>query len=45
MKRGLSMPASIFTRIRKRLKRMQDDQSSDTLQPSPVADMEMEIID
>ena len=29
----------------KRLKRMQDDQSSDTLQPSPVADMEMEIID
>ena len=34
-----------LTRIRKRLKRMQDDQSSDTLQPSPVADMEMEIID
>ena len=34
-----------LTRIRKRLKRMQDDQSPDTLQPSPVADMEMEIID
>ena len=34
-----------LTRIRKRLKRMQDDQSPETLQPSPVADMEMEIID
>ena len=34
-----------LTRIRKRLKRMQDDRSSDTLQPSPGADIEMEIID
>ena len=34
-----------LTRIRKRLKRMQDDQSPGTPQPSPVADMEMEIID
>ena len=34
-----------LTRIRKRLKRMQDDQSPGTPQPSPVADMQMEIID
>ena len=34
-----------LTRIRKRLKRMQDDHSPGTPQPSPVADMEMEIID
>ena len=34
-----------LTRIRKRLKRMQDGQSPGTPQASPVADMEMEIID
>ena len=34
-----------LTRIRKRLKRMQDAHSPGTPQPSPVADMEMEIID
>ena len=34
-----------LTRIRKRLKRMQDDHSPGTPQPSPAADMEMEIID
>ena len=34
-----------LTRIRKRLKRMQDDQSSGTPQASPATDMEMEIID
>ena len=34
-----------LTRIRKRLKRMQDGQSSGTPQASPVTDMEMEIID
>ena len=34
-----------LTRIRKRLKRMQDSQSPGTPQASPVADMEMEIID
>ena len=31
-----------LTRIRKRLKRMQDDHSPGTPQPSPAADMEME---
>ena len=34
-----------LTRIKKRLKRMQDGQAPDTPQASPVADMEMEIID
>ena len=34
-----------LTRIRKRLKRMQDGQSPGTPQASPVTDMEMEIID
>ena len=34
-----------LTRIRKRLKRMQDDQSSGTPQASPATDMDMEIID
>ena len=34
-----------LTRIRKRLKRMRDGHSPGTLRPSPVADMEMEIID
>ena len=34
-----------LTRIRKRLKRMQDGQSSGTPQASPATDMEMEIID
>ena len=34
-----------LTRIKKRLKRMQDGQSPDTPQASPVADMDMEIID
>ena len=34
-----------LTRIRKRLKRMQDGQAPDTPQASPVTDMEMEIID
>ena len=34
-----------LTRIKKRLKRMQDGQSPGTPQASPVADMEMEIID
>ena len=34
-----------LTRIRKRLKRMQDGQSPGTPQASPVADMDMEIID
>ena len=34
-----------LTRIKKRLKRMQDGQSPGTPQASPVADLEMEIID
>ena len=34
-----------LTRIRKRLKRMQDGHSPGTPQPAPVADIEMEIID
>ena len=41
----LSNAREQLSRIRKRLKRMSDDRSSDTLQPSPGTDMEMEIID
>ena len=41
----LSNAREQLSRIRKRLKRMSDDRSSDTLQPSPGADIEMEIID
>ena len=41
----LSNAREQLSRIRKRLKRMRDDRSSDTLQPSPGADIEMEIID
>ena len=41
----LSSAREHLTRIKKRLKRMQDGQSPGTPQASPVADMEMEIID
>jgi len=41
----LSNAREQLSRIRKRLKRMSDDRSSDTLQPSPRADIEMEIMD
>jgi len=41
----LASASEHLTRIRKRLKRMQDGQAPDTPQASPVTDMEMEIID
>ena len=42
---GLTSAREHLSRITKRLKTMQDGQAPDTPQASPVADMEMEIID
>jgi len=43
MKTRLANAREHLTRIKKRLKRMQDGQSQGTPQASPVADIEMEI--